>query len=189
MSSTYLSPSLKHTRSNNDSCTSVDLGSVGVRKVGISFSLLSALLAGLLLQHTLHASICFSSCNQLGSHVVRLKYWWYSSWKKILANKQNPPQLLKNNSILPPSLLLMIYKAGHPLPLLLLEQPANVHWFTVNMSVSHTYQEPPPQVQLLPIKPKLNLEQKAWVWVFLWSPHLSLSLVAQERVHGWKVCE
>ena len=44
-----------------------------------------------------------------------------------------------------------IYKAEHPLPLVLLEQPANVHWFAVNMSVSHTYQEPPPQVQLLPI--------------------------------------
>ena len=34
----------------------------------------------------------------------------------------------------------------HPLLLLLLEQLANVHWFDVDVSVNHTYQEPPPQI-------------------------------------------
>ena len=30
----------------------------------------------------------------------------------------------------------------HPLPLLLLEQLANVHWFDVDVSINHTYQDP-----------------------------------------------
>jgi len=52
------------------SCILADLGSVGVREVGISFLLLSALLAGLLLQHTLHTSVCFTSCNCSDPSVV-----------------------------------------------------------------------------------------------------------------------
>ena len=64
------------------SCVLADYGPVSVREVGISFSLLSALLAGLLLQHTLHTSVCFESCNRSDpsvlvakSCVVGLKYW------------------------------------------------------------------------------------------------------------------
>ena len=69
MSSTYRHISLalpnfyKHMSSNNNSCVSANLGSVGVREVGISFPLLSALLTGLLLQHMLHTSVCFVSYN------------------------------------------------------------------------------------------------------------------------------
>ena len=72
MSSTYLSPFLnfyKHARSNNNSCVSADLSSVGVREVGISFPLFSALLAGLLCwlacfsNTMLHTFVCFTSCN------------------------------------------------------------------------------------------------------------------------------
>ena len=44
-------------------CVLADLGSVGGREVGMLFQLLSALLAGLFLQHTLHASVYFASCN------------------------------------------------------------------------------------------------------------------------------
>ena len=57
MSSTYLSPTLnfyKHVHNNNK----LHIGSVGVSAVSISFPLFSALLAGLLLQQMLHASIC-----------------------------------------------------------------------------------------------------------------------------------
>ena len=72
MSSTYLSPSLncyKHARFGSYSgipilsCVSPVLASVCVREVGILFPLLSALLAGLTPQHTLHASVCYASCN------------------------------------------------------------------------------------------------------------------------------
>ena len=65
MSSTYPSPSLnfyKHAGGNHNGCVLVDLGSVGVSEFGISFPL-SVLLAGLLLQHMLHTSVCFVSCN------------------------------------------------------------------------------------------------------------------------------
>ena len=58
MSSTYLSPSLnfyKPAHSNNNGSVLADLGSVGVWEVGISFPFLSALLPGVLLQHTLDA--------------------------------------------------------------------------------------------------------------------------------------
>ena len=47
-----------------------DLSSVGVREVGISFPLLSDLLVGLLLQYTLHASVCFASCNHSDPSVL-----------------------------------------------------------------------------------------------------------------------
>ena len=46
------------------------LSPVGVREVGILFPLLSALLPGLLLQHTLHASDCFASCNRSDPSVL-----------------------------------------------------------------------------------------------------------------------
>ena len=73
MSGTYLSPSLnfyKHARSNNNGCVSADLGSVSVSEVGILFLLLSALLAGLLLQHTLHPYFCFASWNRSDPSVL-----------------------------------------------------------------------------------------------------------------------
>ena len=101
MRGTYLSPSLsfyKHTRSNNNSCLSGNLGSAVVRDVGISFLLLSALLAGLLLQRTLH-SICFASCNHSDPSVLAAGK--SHSQTEILANTSTHPektkQLLKNN--------------------------------------------------------------------------------------------
>ena len=51
-------------------CISADLSSFGVSEVGILFLLLSAPLAGLLLQHTLHASFCFVSCNHFNPSVL-----------------------------------------------------------------------------------------------------------------------
>ena len=47
-----------------------DLSSVGVREVGISFLLLRNLLVGLLLQHMLHGSVCFASCNHYNPSVL-----------------------------------------------------------------------------------------------------------------------
>ena len=107
MSSTYLSPSqILQARAIIHNLLHIGhLSSVGVKEVSISFPLLSALLAGLLLQHMLHTSVCFASCNHfdLGSRVVGLKYW-YSSWKKTKNN--NNSFWRKMELILPPSLLL-----------------------------------------------------------------------------------
>ena len=66
------------------SCVSADLGSVGVREVGISFPLFSALLADWLLKHTLHftppfarrvATALIPVPLREGNGVVGLKYW------------------------------------------------------------------------------------------------------------------
>ena len=93
MSSTYLSPSLncyKHARFGSYSgipilsCVSPVLASVCVREVGILFPLLSALLAGLTPQHTLHASVCFVSCNRPDPNV--LVTGKSCSWTEILVN-------------------------------------------------------------------------------------------------------
>ena len=42
---------------------------------GISFPLLSALLSGLLLQHTLHASVCFAGCKRSDPSVLAAGKW------------------------------------------------------------------------------------------------------------------
>ena len=77
----------KYAHSNNNGSISADLGSVSVREVGILFR---ALLPGLLLQYTLHASVCFMGCKcsalRLGNGIVGLKYW------------QIPVLILKKNS-------------------------------------------------------------------------------------------
>ena len=78
MSSTHPSPSLnfyKQAHSNNNGSVLADLGSVGVWEVGISFPLLSALLPGLLLQHKLHASICFAGCKRSNPSVLAAGKW------------------------------------------------------------------------------------------------------------------
>ena len=89
------------------------LCSVGVKEVGISFPLLSALLAGLLLQHTLHASVCFTSCNHSDPSVLAAGK--SRSRAKILVLVLNKTNNNNNNNnsfwrkmelILPPSLLL-----------------------------------------------------------------------------------
>ena len=92
------------------SWVSDNLGSVGVREVGISLHLFSALLAGLLLQHTLHASVYFVSCNRSDPSV--LVAWKSHSRTEILASTH----LEKKSSfwrtmelILPPSLLCSYY--------------------------------------------------------------------------------
>ena len=83
-----------------------------VREVSVSFSVFSALLDGLLLQHTLHASVCFASCNR--SDLSVLVAGKSRSRTEILANtstylekqqQQQQKQLLMNNElIMPPSL-------------------------------------------------------------------------------------
>ena len=77
------------------------LCSVGVKEVGILFPLLSALLAGLLLQHTLHTSICFASCNRsdpsvlvAGKSLSRAKILVFVSKEKRKMELLLPPSLL-----------------------------------------------------------------------------------------------
>ena len=67
-------------------CVLADLGSVGVSEVGILFLLFSALLAGLLLQHTLHASFCFVSCNHSNPSVL------------VAGKSHSPAEILANTS-------------------------------------------------------------------------------------------
>ena len=138
--------------SNNNGSVLADLGSVGVRKVGPSFLLLSALLPGLLLQHTLHASVCFAGCKHSNLSVLAAGKW--HSWTEILVNtgthlKQKKALNFRRTMNLFCHLHCCCTTQGrkHPLLLLLLEQqPANIHWFNVNVSVNCTYQEPPPQI-------------------------------------------
>ena len=81
------------------SCVPADIGSVGVREVGISCPLLSALLAGLCLQHMLHASVCFASCNCSDLSVLVARKSRIRT--EILANtgtQIKKKQLLKNNA-------------------------------------------------------------------------------------------
>ena len=152
MSSTYLSASLnvyKHTRSNN-CCPCPYLlrighfSSVGVKEVGISFPLLSALFAGLLLQHTLHASVCFASCNcpDLSVLVAGKSRSRTKVLVLILKKKKN------NGTYSATFTVVILHKAEniHYLCMILIEQLAIVHWFNVNMSINYTYQEPPTQV-------------------------------------------
>ena len=148
ISSTYLSPSLnfyKQARSNKNGSVLADLGSVSVWEVGISFPLLTALLPGLLLQHMFHASICFVGCKRSDPSVLAAGKW--RSQPEILANTGTDLEK-KKQWILFCHLHCCYTTQGqkHPLPLLLLEQLANVHWFNVDMSVNHTYQQPPPQI-------------------------------------------
>ena len=49
---------------------SVGIREVGIREVGISLLHLSAMLAGLLLQHTLHTSVWFMRCNRYDPRVL-----------------------------------------------------------------------------------------------------------------------
>ena len=56
-------------------CILADLSSVGDREVGMLFLLLSTLLPGLLLQHMLHASVCFTSCNRSDPSVLATGKW------------------------------------------------------------------------------------------------------------------
>ena len=80
------------------------LCSVGVKEVGISFPLLSALLAGLLLQHTLHTSVCYVSCNRSDPSVL-VAGKSRSRAKILVLVLKKKKQLLKKNG-LPHSLLL-----------------------------------------------------------------------------------
>ena len=129
------------------SCVLVNLGSIDVREVGISFQLLSTLLAGLLLQHTLHASVYFVSCNRSDPSV--LVAGKSRSRTEIRANTgthlEKKKQHLKNNGTYTATFTVVIlHKAG------------NIHYrcfswssqssFIVNVSVNHAYQEPCPQV-------------------------------------------
>ena len=80
MSSTHLSPSLnfyKQACSNNNAwqCIGQSRQSVGVWEVGILFPLHSALLPGLLLQHTLHTSVCFVGCERSDPSVLAAEKW------------------------------------------------------------------------------------------------------------------
>ena len=116
------------------------LSSVGVKEVSISFPLLSALLAGLLLQHMLHTSVGFVSCNRFDPSV--LVAGKSRSWAKVLVlvlKKKQKQQLLKKNGTYSATFTVVIlHKAGniYYLCMLLIKQ---LHWFNVNMSINHTY--------------------------------------------------
>ena len=147
MSSTYLSPSLnfyKHVCSSNNSCISADLGSVDVREVGISFPLCWL---------ACFPNTCFTSpfasrvptapipvSLWLGSSVVGLKYWRISV---LILKKKNPASEEQWNLFCHLHCSYPTQGQKHPLPLPLLEQPDKVHWFDSNVSINHTYQEPP----------------------------------------------
>ena len=103
-------------------------------KLVYCFLLLSALLAGLLLQHMLHASVCFTSCNCSDPSVLVAEK--SRSQTEILMNTGT--HLKKKNAASEEHWNLLyclhcytIQGQKHPLQLLLLEQPANVHWFSV----------------------------------------------------------
>ena len=92
------------------------LSSVGVREVGISFLLLSNLLVGLLLQHTLHTSVCFVSCNHFDPSV--LVAGKLCSWNEILANTsthlEKKTQLLKKKGTYSTTFTVdILHKAGN----------------------------------------------------------------------------
>ena len=119
--------------------------------VYISLPLFSALLTGLLLQHTLDASVRFASCNRSDPSV--LVAGKSLSRTETLANTDT--QLEKKTACEEQWNLfchLHCYATQGrkhllgPLPLLLLEHPANIKWFDVKVSVNHTYQELPAQV-------------------------------------------
>ena len=96
------------------------------------------MLAGLLLQHTLHASVCFASCNRSDPSVLMVGK--SRSRTKILIMKKK--QLLRKNGTYSATFTVVIlHKAEniHYLCILLIEQLANVHWFNVNVSINHTY--------------------------------------------------
>ena len=119
------------------SCVPADIGSVGVREVGISCPLLSALLA-------CFSTTCFTPRFALRvatdpSVFVARKS---RSRTELLANTSpqiKKKQLLKNN-ITYSATFTVKHTAASP------GTVSYVHWFDVNVSVNHTYQEPPPQV-------------------------------------------
>ena len=101
----------------------------------------------LLLQHTLHASVCFVSCNRSDPSVLVVGK--SRSRAKVLVLIVKKTQLLKKNGTCSATFTVVIlHKAEniHYLCTLLIEQLAIVHWFNVNVSINHTYQEPPTQV-------------------------------------------
>ena len=124
-------------------------------KLVYCFLLLSTLLAGLLLQHMLHASVCFTSCKCSNPSVLVAEK--SHSQTKILMNtgthlekkqsKKKKKQLLKSTGTCSTAFTVTLHKAR------------NIHYSCFswnsqltfigsvsNVSVNHTYQEPPPQV-------------------------------------------
>ena len=92
----------------------------------------------------------------LGNGIVRLKYWRkpvlilnkkkHDKTKKPTTTKYHPASEKQWNLFCHLQCCYTTQGRKHPLPLLLLEQLANVYWFDVDVSVNHTYQEPPPQI-------------------------------------------
>ena len=143
MSSSYRSPSLnfyKHVRSNNNSCVLADLGCVGVREIGISFPLLSTLLPGLLLQHTLHASVYFVSCKHSDPSVLAAGK--SRCWTEIVANTGthlNPASEEQWNLLCHLHCCYTTQGRKHPSPLLFLKQLFHCPLTTPTKSHPHKF--------------------------------------------------
>ena len=121
MDSTYLSPFpqfLQASAYNNNGSILVNLDSVG-----IPFLLLSALLSGLLLQHTLHGTVCFTGCKRSDPSVLAAGKW--RSLTEILMTTGTHLEK-KTDPASTTATFTVVTLHKHPLLLLLLEQPANV---------------------------------------------------------------
>ena len=103
-------------------------------KLVYHFRFLAALLPWLASPHTLHGSVCFVDCKRSDPSVLVAGKW------------HNRTEILLNTGTYSATFTVVIlHKAGKIL-LLLPELPASIHWFDVNASVNHTYQEPPLQI-------------------------------------------
>ena len=96
----------------------------------------------------------------LGNGIVGLKYWRIPVL--ILKNKQKQQKTASEkqwNLFCRFHCCFTTQDRKHPLLLLLLVQLANVYWFDLNVSVNHTYQEPPPQASALAKYAKVEFTQ------------------------------
>ena len=92
----------------------------------------------------------------LGNGIVGLKYWRISV---LILKKQKTASEKQWNVFCHLHCCYTTQGRKHPLLLLLLVQLANVYWFDLNVSVNHTYQEPPPQASALAKFAKLKFTQ------------------------------
>ena len=140
MSGTYLSPSFnfyKHVRSNNSnveqrhSHTQLRISQSRLcrcQRSWYSCPLLSAMLAGLRLQHMLHTSVCFASCNRSDPSVLVARK--SRSRTEILANtgtQMKKNQLLKNNGT---------YSATFTVVILYKARNVHYHYFSWNSQIT-----------------------------------------------------
>ena len=152
--------------------------------------LVLALLPGLLLQHTLHASVCFAGCKHSNPSVLVAGKW--HSRTEILANtsthlekkqKQKKAASEKQWNLFCHLHCCYTTDWKHPLLLLLLVQLANVYWFDLNVSVNHTYQEPPSQASALAKYAKVKFTQNI---IALWYDITHSQPTVPHRLTLWR---